>query len=242
MKDETYLDGSVKRGDKGNQVKRVQEWLCIHGFSLVIDGDFGPATESRVRKFQSSNGLHLTGSVNEEMWEKLITPLRAILATITPHKGETLSSLVVRYAQQHLAQHPREVGGQNMGPWVRMYMGGNEGSEYPWCAGFVSFVILQACQSLGVSQPIISSWGCDALATDAIKKGRLVGRDCVEPGSIFLIRKSSGDWSHTGIVTAVELEHYHSIEGNTNDDGIPEGYEVCSRTRGYSRVDFILLD
>jgi hypothetical protein len=32
-----------------------------------------------------------------------------------------------------------------------------------------------------------------------------------------------------------------TIEGNTNDDGSAEGYEVCARTRSYTNMDFILL-
>ena len=45
--------------------------------------------------------------------------------------------------------NPREIGGQNMGPWVRLYMDGREGAEFPWCAGFVCFVLAQACEAMG---------------------------------------------------------------------------------------------
>ena len=30
--------------------------------------------------------------------------------------------------------------------------------------------------------------------------------------------------------------------GNTNDDGVREGYEVCARSRSYGGKDFLLLD
>lgn len=32
-----------------------------------------------------------------------------------------------------------------------------------------------------------------------------------------------------------------TIEGNTNDEDSPEGYEVCRRVRGYGSKDFILI-
>lgn len=32
-----------------------------------------------------------------------------------------------------------------------------------------------------------------------------------------------------------------TIEGNTNDDGSREGYEVCARTRDYNEMDFIKI-
>ena len=36
---------------------------------------------------------------------------------------KTMSDLTLAYALQHVAQHPREAGGDNRGPWVRMYLG-----------------------------------------------------------------------------------------------------------------------
>jgi len=50
------------------------------------------------------------------------------LEEISPNK-KGLGQMVVAYAEQYLEQHPREVGGQNKGPWVRLYMEGNEGSD-----------------------------------------------------------------------------------------------------------------
>jgi len=42
-------------------------------------------------------------------------------------------------------------------------------------------------------------------------------------------------------VTSAGDTLYQTIEGNTNDDGSREGYEVCARRRGYSKTDFIIL-
>lgn len=49
------------------------------------------------------------------------------------------------------------------------------------------------------------------------------------------------DWTHTGFVTMFNKDFFDTIEGNTNDDGNREGYEVCARTRGYKNEDFIKL-
>ena len=43
------------------------------------------------------------------------------------------------------------------------------------------------------------------------------------------------DWTHTGIVTKVEGKMVHTIEGNTNDEGSREGFEVCQRIRNLDR-------
>ena len=61
------------------------------------------------------------------------------------------------------------------------------------------------------------------------------------PGDIFLNRKTSTDWTHTGIVTEVGDGWFRTIEGNTNDEGSREGYEACARTRGFKGRDFVCL-
>jgi hypothetical protein len=55
------------------------------------------------------------------------------------------------------------------------------------------------------------------------------------------VRRTATDWTHTGLVTASAAEVFDTIEGNTNDDGNREGFEVCSRSRGYQDKDFIRL-
>lgn len=42
----------LKRGSKGLPVKQLQAYLNGHGYSLALDADFGPATDSAVRAFQ----------------------------------------------------------------------------------------------------------------------------------------------------------------------------------------------
>ena len=59
-------------------------------------------------------------------------------------------------------------------------------------------------------------------------------------GAIFFVRKPD-QWIHTGIVSEAFMDYFITIEGNTNNDGNPEGYEVCQRNRGYEDKNFILL-
>jgi hypothetical protein len=240
------LDKDYKKGMKGKKVGLIQEWLCLHGYHIVIDRDFGDATDAAVRQFQKEKRLEVNGIVRKETFEKLVLPMTKALEEILPGK-KGLGQMVVAYAEKHLEQHPREVGGQNKGPWVRLYMQGNEGSDWPWCAGFVSFVLKQACKSLNVSPPIQTSFSCDSLAAGAkerglfLKESDAMQKNAIVPGSLFLVRRTSTDWAHTGIVLSAEDDIFHTIEGNTNDDGDREGYEVCRRIRNYENKDFILL-
>ncbi len=244
--DELTLDKIYKKGKRGKEVKKIQAWLCLQGLGLKIDGDFGPATDYAVREFQKRKKLKVDGILGNKTFEKLIEPMKKALKKI-PKGNKSLGEMVTSYAKQHLKQQPREIGGQNKGPWVRLYMKGNEGSVWPWCAGFVSFVLKQACETLDVSLPIKTSFSCDILASSAKDKGLFIrgskasDRKKIKPGSLFLERRTSTDWTHTGIVVDAKNEVFLTIEGNTNDEGNREGYEVCSRIRGYKNKDFILV-
>ena len=56
------LKGYLKQGDKGTQVKRLQEFLnwCI-GAKLVVDGSFGNKTLIAVKNYQFKYGLKVDG-------------------------------------------------------------------------------------------------------------------------------------------------------------------------------------
>lgn len=52
-------------------------------------------------------------------------------------------------------------------------------------------------------------------------------------GDIFIMDFGRG-LGHTGFVENIEGDTIHTIEGNTNDTGSREGYEVCRRYRKIS--------
>jgi len=240
------LDKNYKKGGRGQKVKLIQEWLCLHGSHVAIDNDFGPATDRAVREFQKKNGLKPDGVVGKSTFAKLIRPMADALKPVSAD-GKSLGKMVVAYAEQHLKQSPLEIGGQNRGPWVRLYMNGNEGPDWPWCAGFACFILKQACRSLKVPLPIETSVSCDVLAGQAKQKGLFLSeakakdRELIRPGALFLVRRTETDWVHTGIVLKTDADVFYTIEGNTNDEGSREGYEVCKRFRGYKAKDFIVF-
>jgi hypothetical protein len=243
---ELTLDKVYKKGNRSREVKMIQEWLCLQGFGLKIDRDFGSATDYAVREFQKREGLEEDGVVGNTTFTRLVQPMKNALKEI-PKGNKSLGEMVVAYAKQHLKQQPREIGGQNKGPWVRLYMKGHEGEAWPWCAGFVSFILKQACDTLGCSLPLKTSFSCDILASGAKDKGIFlrgsIASDIkkIKPGSLFLERRTSTDWTHTGIVIGVKDTVFLTLEGNTNDEGSREGYEVCMRIRGYKSKDFVLI-
>ncbi len=95
--------GTIGLGARGQRARQVQEWLCLQGLNVVIDGDFGPATRAAVQTFQARQGLRASGSVNASTWATLVQPMTNAVAEIPPGK-RGLGQLAVAYAKQHLAQ------------------------------------------------------------------------------------------------------------------------------------------
>jgi hypothetical protein len=232
-----------RRSPEKNVVRLIQEWLNLHGYRINIDGDFGPATEAATREFQARAGLRVSGQVDGLTFSSLTAPIQYAVARADVQTDD-VHELVIAYAKRHLTAQAREVGGPNRGPWVRLYMDGHEGEAALWCCGFVRFCIDQAFAHLRQTAPMLKTFSCDRLAEWSGEKGLLVRGELgdqrvVRPGHLFLVRKTTSDWTHTGIVTQLFSEYCETIEGNTNDEGSRNGFEVCARKRGYGRLDFI---
>ena len=77
---------TIRQGDKGPEVARVQKLLGI-----IIDGDFGPATQIAVETFQQENNLTVDGIVGPATLQALeANPNEIIL------ESKNLSPIVVR--------------------------------------------------------------------------------------------------------------------------------------------------
>jgi len=248
VNDELAFPGALSVGSKGPGVKRIQEWLSYHNFGTAIDSEFGSATAAALAAFQQKSQLQTSATLDGATWKALVDPIYRVLADGT---GNQLDERITSVAKNHLAVGPREFGGDNCGPWVRIYTGGREGTQWKWCAGFVTFLIKQACIELDESLPVPGSLSCDTLAAQAKDEGRFRtsenivtqanGWQALGKAYLFLVRNGAGDWMHTGLGFNGSASAFTTIEGNTNDDGSQNGFEVCGRTRAAAGKDFIYL-
>lgn len=228
----------------------IQELLRLHGINVILDGDLGPATSLGLAKFCVNNGGFSKGDlVTQVLIDRLAQPLLKVAAAAS--KAGDLSQTVVATAKRHLVEHPIEIGGANRGPWVRLYMNGSEGANFPWCAGFVTYIVRQAAEAHNIDPPISRTFSCDDIGAEAKSKASMAfpraSLTDVSPGSIFLVPHitNSNDWIHTGIVLDSDFSTspnvLQTIEGNTNDNGSREGFEVCQRYRAFDKVDIVII-
>jgi hypothetical protein len=246
---EINIQNVVRLNSKGAEVQKVQEWINLwRGMDLTwkhivtVDGDFGPQTQEIIKIFQQKYNLNPDGVVGSLTFGKLAEPM---IKAFTKIQVDPLRDRIVAYAEQHLNNQPRELYNSNQGPWVRAYMDGNEGKDWAWCMGFVQTILDQAFAGTGQLFTLIMphTYSCDVVGIHGRQKGSLLSYEniknnpsaFVKKGDVFLVRRTPQDWTHTGIITGVDDKKLHTIEGNTNDEGSREGFEVCRRIRNLDR-------
>jgi peptidoglycan hydrolase-like protein with peptidoglycan-binding domain len=248
LKAELDLPLPIGAGGPRKYAKLVQERLCLAGFDVKVDGDFGPATTQQLKNFQQRSGLTQSGKYGGEEHDLLAAPFVKAINPVSA-RSQDLGAVIVAVARQHIKQRPLEVGGDNRGPWVRMYMDGNEGEEWKWCAGFCFFCIGQASAILGKPLPMEKSFTVDTIVERAKRANQFLseqqaksaaGKSKIAAGSLFAVRASSTHWSHVGIVSQSAKDSFGTCEGNTNDDGSSNGYEAIERVRGHKGKDFVV--
>lgn len=65
--------GYCRRGSYGNAVIQVQKRMRARGWTISVDGAYGPQTESVIRAFQQEKGIGNDGIVGPITWRKMWT-------------------------------------------------------------------------------------------------------------------------------------------------------------------------
>ncbi len=78
----------LQKGDKGDQVKALQQNLILLGYLTgEADGQFGPATKAAVTAFQAASGLRADGQAGEKTLEAIASAVKAVSNAGTLRKG-----------------------------------------------------------------------------------------------------------------------------------------------------------
>jgi len=225
---ELGFPGNLKVGDRGTSVKRLQEWLAIHGvLKGPVDQEFGNGTADAVSAFRKAQALAAVGPLDQSTWDVLIAPLRKADAFVPTGAGAR--EAVVETARAHLDQGPVEIGGENCGPWVRYYTHGNDGAPWQWCQGFASSVFQQAFETLGKALPFPTTdkhgaWCLNVPAFARIvedHEGLVSGshpnlEEMIHPGAFYFIRGGDAGYEHSGLVESINHDNrtFVTINGN----------------------------
>ena len=114
----------VNYGDKGSGVRTLQELLNSNGYSVDVDGKFGPQTQAAVKDYQQKNNLTVDGIVGNQTWGALTKSNgqqtgAATTAANTPTytKPEYKPSDAVSQAEALLNQQMQQKPGDYQSTW-----------------------------------------------------------------------------------------------------------------------------
>jgi hypothetical protein len=118
--------------------------------------------------------------------------------------------------------------GSNSGPQINEYLkavGLKPG--YSWCMAFVYWCFREAAKELATINPLFKTGGVMRQWNETSTTRR---HTKPQIGDIMILDYGKG-LGHTGIVQQVDGNTIWTIEGNTNDEGAREGFEVARRKR-----------
>ncbi len=81
-------------------VKTVQYLLRHHGYTVKVDGIFGPATAAAVKAFQGKHDLEVDGIVGDKTWRVLIVGVQA------GSKGDAVRAVQSQFQARNLSGDP----------------------------------------------------------------------------------------------------------------------------------------
>ena len=154
---------TVKSGSTGENVYSVQLLLEAHGYSLGIDGSFGPQTASTVKSFQSAHHLSVDGVVGPQTWSALI---------VTTQNGSTGAAVIA--LQRQLNAHGQNlVTDGNFGPKTKAAVESfqkSKGLSVDGVAGPQTWINLVSKASSAQPPPPVppsgsTLWGVDTAST-----------------------------------------------------------------------------
>lgn len=117
--------------------------------------------------------------------------------------------------------------GSNWGIDVQKYLH-SVGIDFPasWCMAFIYWCFDQACDALGRGNPLFKTGG--VLKEWNLRQSYKVTSP--QTGDVFIMNFGDG-LGHTGIVEKVDDSSIYTVEGNSNNDGSRNGYEVVRHKR-----------
>ena len=150
---------------------------------------------------------------------------------VTPPTGKVITltdrALSIAVSQLGNAEEPK---GSNWGKHIQKYLN-SVGINFaaPWCMAFVYYCVNEAAKESATKNPLVKTGGVMAQWNKIPANFKVV--DQPRKGDIFIMDFGKG-LGHTGFVTSIIADRIMTIEGNSNDEGSREGYEVCRKPGG----------
>ena len=152
----------LNKGDRGEEIKQVQQMLASLGANIDVDGIYGPKTEQVVKGYQMMNGLEVDGIVGPKTMAALKEDVKAIgleskdhfVSTMVPTSSQDTSQSLIHEQTNHISDRLKILSSQAQ-------------KLYTECEGHVK----SYCAEQGVSWSTNLNNSVAALAAVAHKRG-----------------------------------------------------------------------
>ena len=220
-------DGSrpYRRGDQGWQTAVLQQTLNGFGNRLALDGDFGPATETVARSFQSHRDLKVDGVIGAASQERMCLELATPAArryNLPPGLARGALENESSFMLAAWTEHPSDAG-FDLGAWQDSYT--SPGTQESYHASLnVSVMAYRTCETYrrsydryrvsGTASEL--AWQCAALyhnwpsAADRMSKGLAPQRSGSDDPAGWVEQASGGrlrtprEWADAYIAAATK--------------------------------------
>ncbi len=154
---------------------------------------------------------------------------------------EGLMGVALKIAQSQIGQSEDPIG-SNSGKMVNEYLHAvGLGPGYAWCQAFVywCFDCVAKTMGKGAQNPVAKTagvhdcWNKTPLGKRLSADNVLADKSSLKPGMQFVLL-FGGTTGHTGIVESIAGDWFYTIEGNSNNTGSREGYEVVRHKRSFT--------
>lgn len=234
------MTNTLRTGSKGPDLRKLQELLnttLLLNPALKIDGDFGRATDSAVKRFQAERGLGIDGIVGPKTRKALSFYSTNNLSVVKPPPSPVVVTPIAGVANSWMKIASKEKGqeefkGKRNNPAIIKYHASTtlkaKTDETPWCSSFVNWVMQQA-KIQGTNSAAAASW-------------LTWGEKCsAKTGAITVIRDAKAanssltrSGNHVGFLVRETATHYELLGGNQSNMVRVTLYPKSSWTlRGY---------
>jgi hypothetical protein len=144
-----------------------------------------------------------------------------------------LTDAALKVAQSQVGEMEKPLG-SNWGHPVEDYLAcAGVNFAAPWCMAFQYWCFTQASTGMGIANPLTQTASVSHAWQVAYPYHKITAEP-IQIGDIFIMLFEAGG-GHTGIVESIDADGtLHTIEGNTDLNGSPEGIGVFRRTRHFS--------
>ena len=214
---------TLRTGSKGPDVKKLQELLntVLHlNPKLIVDGDFGRATDAAVKRFQAEKGLGIDGIVGPKTWQALNLYSTKSHSAVKPPPPPVVVTPVAGITNNWMKIASKEKGqaefkGKNHNPVIIKYHASTtlkaKTDETPWCSSFVNWVMQQA-KIPGTNSAAAASWLTWGQKCSAKSGAITVIRDAKAANSSLT---RSGN--HVGFLVRETATHYELLGSNQSN-------------------------